>query len=161
MEWRPVVGFEGKYEVSRCGRIRNAKSEKVLSMAINTCGYDCPTLYKDGKKYAVRAHRAVIKAFLGDIPEHLEVNHKNGIKTDNRLENLELITHKENLFHKYRVLKQRMVPFLCTNIETGCVTVFESLRFVPKDKFTHSAISRVLAGKRRSHRGHTFSYLNK
>ena len=55
------------------------------------------------KYYYVFAHRLVWQYFFGDIPEGLEINHKNGIKTDNRPKNLEMITHKENIHHAVKI----------------------------------------------------------
>lgn len=60
---------------------------------------------KEGKQKHFPVHRLVMVAFVGPVPYQHEVNHKNGQKHDNRLTNLEYMTHSENQFHKYRVLK--------------------------------------------------------
>lgn len=55
-------------------------------------------------------HRAVVTAFIGEIPPGLEVNHKNGDKTDNRIDNLEVLTPSENVKHSIAVLKTKRAP---------------------------------------------------
>lgn len=61
-------------------------------------------LYKDGIGKMYHNHRLVMLAFVGPCPEGMNVNHKNGVKTDGRLENLEYVTFKENLGHARREL---------------------------------------------------------
>lgn len=60
----------------------------------------------NGKYKHVRVHRAVWEAFNGPIPGRLEVNHKNLDRSDNRLENLELVTHQENVAHAFNIYRQ-------------------------------------------------------
>lgn len=69
---------------------------KVLKPAINK-GYLQVELRKDGKRKGFLVHRLVVTSFIGPIPKGMEVNHINEDKRDNRLENLELVTHKENI----------------------------------------------------------------
>lgn len=98
--WKDIQGYEGLYEVSDLGRIRstgnNKKPSRIMSQEITIHGY-CRVRLIDsnhvGKHYAV--HRLVASAFIGDIVG-LEINHKNEIKTDNRVCNLEIVTPKEN-----------------------------------------------------------------
>lgn len=101
-EWRSVIGWEELYEASNMGRIRslNYKSSgktKVLRPSTNPSGYDIVVLQNNGYKTTKTVHRIVYEAFNGHIPEGLEVNHINECKTDNRIENLNLMTREENL----------------------------------------------------------------
>lgn len=66
---------------------------------LNWNGYYKIVLTKDGKKTPCRLHRLIWEAFNGPIPEGKEVNHINEVKTDNRVENLNLMTRKENINH--------------------------------------------------------------
>lgn len=98
--WKDIAGYEGLYQVSTSGRIRslgnNGKRARILTQEVTIWGYCRVRLYKENEKpkhFAV--HRLVASAFLGSC-EGLTVNHKNEIKTDNRLRNLEIMTMRDN-----------------------------------------------------------------
>jgi len=104
--FKTIPGFE-KYQVSNLGNVKsldykNTWEEKLLKPYIHRTGYAYVYFRKDRIKKSYSIHRLVLLTFSGD--SKLEVNHKNGIKTDNRLSNLEYCTRSENLKHKYRVL---------------------------------------------------------
>jgi hypothetical protein len=104
-EWREVE-VAPRYEVSNLGRVRNKKSGRVLSGSPHaTLGYVLVGVLpvRSGGR-AAYVHRLVAQAFLGAPPPRYEVNHKNGIRFDNRLENLEWVTHSQNNKHSYDVL---------------------------------------------------------
>ena len=92
--WRPIVGYEGKYEVSNLGNVKNVKTGRILKPSSDYDGYLLVNLYDNGRKM-FKVHRLVLQTFL-PIEENKEVNHKNHIKNDNRLENLEWCSHSEN-----------------------------------------------------------------
>lgn len=98
--WKDVPGYEGLYQVSNQGRVKSAGNGKNVRPRIlkQTNGkYRSVCLYKPGlhkKSYLV--HRLVYSAFYGTIPKHLEVNHINEDKYDNRLVNLNLMTRRQN-----------------------------------------------------------------
>lgn len=95
--WKDVLDYEGLYLVSNFGRVKSLIKGIILKPGFKGRGYLCVNLCKDGKLKNFLVHRLVVEAFQGKIPEGLVVNHLNEIKTDNRLENLEICTHKENL----------------------------------------------------------------
>lgn len=106
--WVPIDGYEGLYEVSDAGMVRSLKrtttSGRVLSQRAGTGGYLNVCLCKDNRKKTFVVHRLVARAFLDNPEGKSEVNHKNGIRTDNRVENLEWVTRSENEKHAYEVL---------------------------------------------------------
>lgn len=95
----PVKGFEGLYEISNLGRLRNAR--KIMKTYLINSGYPCAKLVKDGERTSVLIHRLVAQHFLNHIPGATEVNHKNQEKIDNSVDNLEWVTSVENKAHSY------------------------------------------------------------
>lgn len=97
--WKDVPGYEGLYKVSTGGNVRSLITNKILKEGLNNRGYLSVKLYKDKSKSTVAIHRLVAKTFKINLENKPDVNHKNGIKTDNRLVNLEWVTEKENIRH--------------------------------------------------------------
>ena len=108
--WQPAFGFEARYLVSdqgRCVRIieRNGRTEwRPMTSRTGYGGYIHFHLYSNAVQKHPLAHRVVWQSFNGPIPKGIEINHKNGIKADNRLVNLELATRSENMLHGFREL---------------------------------------------------------
>ncbi len=102
-EWRSVVGWESAYEVSSLGRVRRTRIYNgrggVLRQHSNGKGYLGMSLYDVPRKRHQYAHRLVAAAFLGEGKPGEEVNHKDGDKANNRVGNLEWVTHKRNSEH--------------------------------------------------------------
>lgn len=119
-EWRPVVGYEGLYEVSNHGRVRSFGRYRrgindskrfcpgrILTLILNKDGYPIVNLYASTdstSKKTFRVHRIVADAFLCPAPDGKnEINHINGIKTDANATNLEWVSHAENQAHAGRI----------------------------------------------------------
>jgi hypothetical protein len=103
--WKDVVGYEGKYLISNLGNVKSLlRNEKILkNMPLGKTGYLCIDLCYNGKITKHIIHRLVAKVFI-DNPENKEqVNHINGVKTDNRVINLEWSTRSENQLHSVRI----------------------------------------------------------
>lgn len=95
-KWKPVVGYEGRYLVSNRGRVKGVSSKKILKQTTSN-GYMFVALRKDGRSKVTAVHRLVCAAFNG-APESssMQVDHINMNRSDNRPENLEWVTGKEN-----------------------------------------------------------------
>jgi hypothetical protein len=98
-EFKPVAGFVG-YSVSGCGDVFSAISGKILKHRM-VGGYPMVTLCGEYKK-PIHIHVLVLSSFVGKRPDGYVANHINGIKTDNRVENLEWTTQSENVSHAYK-----------------------------------------------------------
>lgn len=102
-EWRAVLN--GTYEVSSEGRVRRATPGRrtavgrLLTPIALRVGYLAVRPVVDGRNVQMYVHRLVASAFLGECPPGGTVNHKDGVKTNNRADNLEYVTHAENMAH--------------------------------------------------------------
>lgn len=103
-EWRGVVAAPG-YEVSNLGRVRRSTAGRatfagrLLSPIRMACGYFAARPVVGGKNTQQYVHRMVAAAFIGPCPSGMEVNHIDGVKTNNAVTNLEYVTHAENMCH--------------------------------------------------------------
>jgi len=109
-EWRDIVGYEGLYKVSSFGNIMSTYCKniiwysKIRRLGTNIKWYRIVSLYKDGHNTSFLVHRLVCLSFLPNPLWKEQVNHINWIKNDNKLNNLEWCTPKENKIHSYKVL---------------------------------------------------------
>ena len=107
--WKPVVGYEGLYEVSNCGKVRSVEHytnghhlmAKELKPTMSQ-RYLYVKLYKNAKPRTIRLHRIVAEAFVPNPMHKPQVNHINGNRLDNSVGNLEWCTSSENLRHAYK-----------------------------------------------------------
>lgn len=135
-EWRPIPGWPG-YEASSLGRIRSPR--KVLAQHITRNGY-LITIMSNKKSKTVSVHKHVLLAFVGDPPEGTECRHLNGIRTDNRIENLTWGTHSENSVDQVKHRTHRNVS------KTHC---FRGHQFTPENTYFRDGYKRTcLACKR-------------
>jgi hypothetical protein len=97
-QWKPIPGYEGLYEISDLGNVKNVRTGRILKPT-NNKGYLLAGLSKNSEKKAFRVHQLVAMAFLEHVPcgHKITVDHINEIKTDNRLENLQIICARENI----------------------------------------------------------------
>ena len=121
------------YDVTESGIVVNAKTGKVLHQYKSEHGYLRVALYENGKQKRVLVHRLVAMKYIPNPHNLPQVNHKNGIKTDNRVENLEWCTASENQQHRRYTLKSgnRRVK----RIETD--TIYDSIKQAAEDNSSH------------------------
>lgn len=149
-EWRPVVGFEGLYEVSSLGDVRRigpaaktghgrgggAVIGRHVRKHMIPGGYWHVQLWRKGGPKTLLVHRVVAAVFIGPLPDGKEVNHLDGDKANNAATNLEYVTRSENMQHAYRTglrkvtigeavkarrKHRRKIPCSC-----GCGTLIET-----------------------------------
>lgn len=117
--WKDIIGYEGRYKVSNLGNVlsldfKHKKKSKLLKKGKFESGYLRVCLYKNGKRKLLRVHRLVYEAFVGDIPDGMTINHKDENKENNCLENLELLTVKDNV--NYGTRNKRMAKSLSKKV---------------------------------------------
>ena len=112
------------YAANKNGKVINVKTGRIIRMADNGIGYlrfvICDKKLERPKAYL--QHRFVFEVFNGKIPPHLEIDHINGDKTDNRNKNLQLLTHKQN------IEKSKNKPIISISIKTGEERRFDSIK---------------------------------
>lgn len=97
--WKDLIGYEGRYLIGSNGDIINSKG-LLMKQSLDSDGYKLVSLY-NGKKKTFRVHRLVAENFIRKIPKGMEVNHIDYNRANNHVENLEIISHLENVNHSY------------------------------------------------------------
>ena len=112
--WKDVVGYEDRYQISSLGRIKSKTrktkfgrgwrvyEEQIIKPAEDKDGYLKVGLSKDGKKSRFFVHRIIATSFIKNPSELPVVNHIDGDKQNNQIENLEWVTHSENVLHAFK-----------------------------------------------------------
>jgi hypothetical protein len=166
--WKDINGYKGLYQISNLGRVKSLERKrlgkngcikiyksKILKGCINNLGYDCYDLFdKNGNRKNVKCHFLVAYHFCNGYKEKYVVNHKNGIKSDNKITNLEWVSFQENIKHafKNRLIVQKGHILLDT--ETGIF--FESIGDAYRSKcfnFSKSHFKNMIAGKKKNTTG--------
>lgn len=183
--WKAIPSYEGYYEVSNTGLVRsldryvkiNNKSPrfqkgKELSQSNHKDGYKCVLLSLNGKQKLCTVHRLVAIAFLQQSPEKIEVNHKNGIKDDNNVNNLEWVTPSENMKHAYTMNRRYLSKpkgsesksykgdIHVYDLEGNFVMILKGATDMKAKGFDPSNVSRCLKSDTLSHRGYKFYRYN-
>lgn len=103
--WKDIEGYEGLYQVSNLGRVKSlkrktnnqfGKEERILSLTINSVGYKVTKLSKSKMSKTINVHRLVAETFIPNPNNYPCINHKDGDKTNNCIDNLEWCTYSHN-----------------------------------------------------------------
>lgn len=168
-EWKDIKGYEGAYQVSNLGRVKSlnyngTKKEKILIGSKVGRGYKIVSLSKNGKIKNFLIHRLVYKAFVGNIPQGLQVDHVSNNKTDNRLQNLQLLTPSENCKKKYidnpNYKNSGGLPkkkIICLNNNQIYESISQASRRL---NLSCGNIHKALKGKIKKTGGYTFEYID-
>jgi predicted metal-binding protein len=112
--WSTIKEFN-KYEASNLGRIRNKETKKIKNPSIRKRdGYLEVSLQRDGKQYTKTVHRLVAETFIDNPDNKYAINHIDGNKQNNNINNLEYCTKSENELHKHNVLGIQVRKIKCT-----------------------------------------------
>lgn len=160
--WNGIAGLDG-YVFSDLGRVKSLNYhrmgfEKIMSLEKTKCGYLRVRICNKN----ILVHRLIWEAFNGPIPDGMQINHINEDKTDNRLENLELVTPKENLNFGNRSRKAVLAkskPICQYTLSGDFIKEWESAKMVQKEKgYWHGPISAVCRGERETAYGYKWSF---
>lgn len=158
--WKPIQEYEGLYEISNTGKVKSLIKGRLLKPANHVKGYLFTTLTKDGKHSRFYIHRLVASAFLGSESSNKEVNHIDGNKKNNCVENLEWCTGIENKEHAYRTGKRptmAQVPVEMFSDSGVLLNVFPSMNEAARVTGVHSGrISSCCSGKCKRAGGYIF-----
>lgn len=155
-----IKGYEGLYIASDKGDIislaRNTTSGKVLKPYVNPYnGYCYVTLSKNNKRVGKRVHCLVMRAFNDIKDDGYEIDHKDGNRQNNSLDNLEWVTHQENINRRKEV---NYYSVSVIDLDTNVVFKSETAAAQSVGGKRGSAIHRVCVGKRKHYKNHRFAF---
>jgi len=171
-EWRPILGYEGIYDASNIGNIMRIKPEKntfagrIMQQSNDRYGYPHVKLCKGGKAKGYGVHTLIIGAFVGPCPEGEQVNHIDGDKTNNNVENLEYVTQRENNEHAF-TFGLKNTDHMVGERHYGSILTENAIpqirRLIKEGEFTMAEIGIMYGAKRSTitnvRSGHTWSWV--
>lgn len=166
-EWKNIVGYEGLYEVSNLGNIislenkSNHKKVKYLKCSKTKSGYLRAYLYKNKKRKCYMLHRLVALAFIPNPHNLPQINHIDGNKKNNKVENLEWCTQRDNNIHAIvnglnstqKAVEKNEKPIILMNNNTRYRSMMDACRDL---KLNVANVSRVCNGKLKHTKGYVF-----
>ena len=167
--WKPISGYEGCYEASNKGHIRSVdrlvkckngmrtSPTIVLKPSLGQWGYEQVTLRKEGKKKTVRINRIIAQTFIPNPDNLPQVNHIDGNKLNNCVENLEWCTPSQNMKHCFNN-KMSDWNTKIRIVETGEIynSIAECVRSIGGHR---QLIDKCLKGERKTHKGYHFEII--
>lgn len=169
--WKDIYGYEGLYQVSNLGRVKSfyarngrlSNQSRTLKPKLDRYGYLKLTLCKNKNYKYVTIHRLVATSFIDNPENKSEVNHKDGNKLNNCVENLEWLTGLENIYHAFTagltpktpLNNPKSIKISQYDLNGNFIKTFPSTREVERELgFSHSTVGK--AAKSKTHFSHNF-----
>ena len=156
--WEDIEGYNGKYQISNLGKVKNTETGRLMTVYINNNGYQRTSFNYKGKIKHYYIHRLIAKAFIPNPENKPHINHINTIRDDNRIENLEWVTRKENSNnpltrkHLSEAIKNKTKiskAVLVISDTKEIIGYYKSASILAKEKNVgRSCISKICLGKR-------------
>jgi alpha-N-acetylglucosamine transferase len=187
--WKDIPDYEGLYQISNLGRVKSldritrngngnfTKKGRILKNIINNKGYYYVHLKKEGSNKKIYVHRLVAQAFIPNKNNKEEVNHIDCNPANNKVDNLEWVTHKENMGYMAKLGHSNktgkwLEKIRCNNIMNGkkvlqidcntkkIIKTFKTIQSVKEDGFLPSSVCHCCKGIRKKHKGYIWRYAN-
>jgi len=183
--WKFISGYEGMYQVSSLGRVRSVDRSMVLpsgkirrdpgryiKTTIHPKGYHYVVMSRDGFTKRFLLHRIVAQTFIPNPECKPQVNHIDGVKSNNNVENLEWVTETENISHalssglivrKRNQYKKMMKPVLCVELDIVFESISDATKYLKNNvnpKAYDSSIVDCASGRVKTAYGYTWKYNN-
>ena len=157
--YKDIIGYIGLYQISNFGNIKSLpkkrfngnhyinRSEIIIKALVSKRGYASVGLYdNDGNFKLIKIHKLVATAFIDNPNKKKYINHINGIKNDNKIENLEWCTESENTIHAY---ENYLMPQACILLDLKTGIYYDSIKEASRySSYSSNHITNMLNGKR-------------
>lgn len=182
--FKPIFGFEGAYEISTYGRIKSLErnvlkkngtlhytiSEFIMKAHITWGGYSRISLFKNSKYFKYPIHRLVAIHFIPNPIGYDQINHIDGNKQNNHIENLEWCNASQNHNHRYKTLGHiaprtgvindafSSKPVVQLNLNNELVNIYPSIGEAVRSGYNRGHVSECCNGKRKTHKNSKWQY---
>jgi len=162
--WKDVLGYEGIYEVSNLGNVKSlnynhTKKERILKKCNGTQNYHIVCLHKEGSSKTRKVHRLVALSLIPNPDNKPQVNHIDGDKQNNKIENLEWVNNSENQLHAFKYKLQKSIKgekrYCAKLIEKEVLEIriskLKGIELAKKYNISRSSISAIKTGRNWKH----------